>query len=492
MNKENQESLYSLAVRSIRPDVQLFDDEHLSTSERNLHFAMRCNGYFMLINGQWIFDPNVVKPFSEEFKGQQVSFFGPNSSGKFFSSFEQVSYERFIRAFDQQLLTSAIAKYRDVDEDLAARIAFIFGGIVRYLTPQTDELVNAVGFAARMSLLGEGRSGAAIVSAIAMYIISGGSLEQDNHFVGQVYHMAEAIGKDPVNPLETEDLGLSQVVRLKTFVEGISTEEGKPLTDIVQYKGAFDRFPTVGAEFHFDLDVSKKHPDFWQRLAILNMSQYQRGSYVQLSRNDRDVIEVRMNPAIYPITIANWNHMKLLLPDLNQAFFTITLNRKIASGNFIWTNNKDEVLLNNLLAIGMLTYAGVFDDVPHATKAEEIDFGAIYLGQTVKINNGEYVFSGNWEGVKEKQYGQLGIYAGFGDILPHLAYYLSMVLTNPDILQSVDRGILSRIGTLDDALTLKPTHRQSIFRAIQRSIEGDGNLRRAFESGDKILELLSS
>lgn len=487
MNKENKESLYSLAVRRVGPDVHLLDDEHLSTSERNLHFAMRCNGYFMLKNGQWIFDANVTKPFSKEFKGQQVSFFGPNSSGRFFSG-KQVSDERFRHVFNQEPVTNAIGKYRQVDEDLAARIAFIFGGIVRYSDAPIDEVANAVKFAAGMTRLGERRSGDAIASAMAMYIISGGSLKQDNHFLGNVYRMAEAIGKDPVNPLETADLGLSQVVRLKTFLGGIPTE-GEPLPDIAKHQAAFYRFPTVGAEFHFDLDAPKKHHDFWQRLAILNMSQYQRGSYVQLSRNDRDVIEVRMNPSIYPITIANWNHMRLLLPELNQAFFTITLNRKIA-GDFSWADNEDKVLLNNLQAIAVLTYAGVFDDVPQTTKAEEIAFGAIYLGQTVKINNGEYVFSGNWGGEKG-EHGQLGIYAGFGDNLPTLAYYPSMALANPNILESVDRGTLSQIGTLDQALTLKPTDRQGIFRAIQTRIEGDGDLSRAFESGGEISELLN-
>lgn len=489
--------LYPSILRSFSQEVSLFDIEELSQPEQDLHFAMRCNGFFMARGGQWIFDPNITKSFDGEFRGTRISFFGPNAfaeTSNFFSG-KDPGRDRFIHAFDQQPFTSVIRKYRQVDEDLAARIAFVFGGIVRYLITRNsqsdklaDKMVGAVKFASRMTMLGEVQSAEAIAAAMAMYVISGGSMEEDKQFSGRVYHMAEAVKEDQIVTLETKDLGLSQVRRLRTFLGMIQAGQQHPFPSISEYEMAFDGFPTVGAEFHFNPDAAKEHPNFWQRLALLNMSQYRRGSYVQLSRNDRDVIEVRMNPSIYPITIANWKHYRLLLPELNQAFFTLTLNR--ATKDFIWNNEEDKDLLNKLRALGMISYAGLFVDVPHTEKPEEVGFGTIYLGQTVKIDAGEYKFTGNWGG-GEGQYGQLGVYTGFGDNLPILAYYLSMALANPDILQSTHRDFWFRIKTLKDALALTPSQRRYISEEIQNRIESDKRLNQAFESGNRILELLN-
>ena len=485
----SKEGFYASIAKSFRPDVSLIaTDERLSQREKDFRFAMRCNGYFLLENGEWKFDSDATKPFVEEFKGQRVSFFGPGPTDKFFSG-EIVSPELFVPAFSRQWVIDVIGKYREVDEDQAARIAFLLGGIVRHLVFQTllwptDKMVKiptAVEFAARMTVLGERRSGDAIASAMAMYIISGGSLEENKPFVGNIYNMAEAVRKDPIVPLKTKDLGLSQVARLQTFV-GHRTPP-----DITEYEAAFDGFPTVGAEFHFSPDAPRKYPNFWQRLAILNMSQYQRGSYVQLSRNDRGVIEVRMNPSIYPTAIANWNHIRLLLPELNQTFFTVTINRP--AENFSWKNEGDKILLNNLRALGMLSYAGIFEDVSLTVKQGEINFGQVYLGQTVKMRNGKYEFDGNWGG-GEGEFGQLGIYAGFGDNFPYLAYYLSMALANPNILRSVRRDFLPKIRTLKDALALNPADRKGVFSAILNCVETDGRLSKASESGKRIVELL--
>lgn len=498
MSQEHGESLYAMAVRRAGLDV-LSEDRYLPVSGKNLRFAMACNGYFQRKDGQWVFNSEVVEPFSEEFKAQQVAFFGPSSSDRFFSG-EYIGHERFIAAFDQEPFLHAIAKCRGIDEGLAARIAYIYGGVVRHLIPQIshegasiEELTKAMSFASQMSLLGERRSGDAIASAMAMYIISGASLEKDVYFEENVARMARAIERDPVYPLETQDLGLSQALRLWSFINN-STKESEVLSAVSPHMEDFRGFPTVGAEFHFSADDVKEYPNFWKRLAILNMSQYQRGSYVQMSRNDRGVVEMRMNPSIQPVTLANWNHMRLLFPELNKAFFILTLNRKFSEGDFNWIISEHRSLLDGLRAIGMLTYAGLFNGLPDITRADEINFGEVYLGQTVRIDNGKYVFSGYWGG-KEGRVGQFGIYAGFGDNFPLLSYYLSMVLAKPDILNSfssITKDALSRIKTLDQALNLSPTHIQRIFNAIQIGVENDGRLRRAFESRDKIVSALNS
>lgn len=488
------ESLHAKGSGEVGPDTQLFNVEQLSEYEKAFYFAMRCNGYLRVKNGGWRFKPLLMVPFVKEFEGQRVSFFGPGPNDILFANIG-VDIPRLQNAFRQPPVLDAIRKYRQFDEDQASRIAFLLGGLIRHATFDSSslaEIAKSVNFAARMAMLGEKRSADTIVSSMAMYIISGGSLEEDKSFERSVYHMGEAVAEDPIKPQETSDLGLSQVARLRGFWDKIQETRARPMPDISEDMAVFADFPTVGAEFHFPSDAPTRYPNFWQRLAILNMSQYQRGSYIQLSRNDRDVIEVRMNPSLYPITIVNWNHLRLLLPELNQAFFTITINRGDFHGDFHWRNTYDTPLLGKLQRVGMVCYAALFENVPHAERSEEINFGSVYLGQTVKLQEGKYNFTGNWRG-GEGLHGQFGIYAGFGDNLPHLAYYLSMVLANPDILPNEDLPFFyNEARTLQGALELLwPHERRRIFSVLQGGIEDDRRLRAAAQAGRRMMELLN-
>lgn len=476
-------------VRAYNPDVLIYGDERLSQREKDFHFGMQSNGYFLKENGDWEFSSATTAKLAKSFKGQNVSFFGPNLpplENKFFSDKETRFLPMMISIFKQETVTDAIRKYRDIDEDQAARIAFLLGGMVRFESSEFSDPINAAKFVARMTRLGERKSADAIASAMAMYVLSGGSLKENVAFVGNIYHMGEVIAKDPVTVGKTTDLGLSQVARLRHFLDTIYAKRNREFPDIKEQEMAFYEFPTVGAEFHFAPDAPQEYPNFWERLAFLNMSQYQRGSYIQLSRNDRGVIEVRMNPSIYPIAIANWNYMRYILPELNQAFFTVTINRR--EKNFSWES--DRQLLDKLRGLGMLSYAGLFIDIPRQERSEEIDFGNVYLGQTVKMQDGEYDFSGAWMG-KEGRSGQMGIYAGFGDNFPYLTYYLSMALVKPDILRGVfKKGFVPSIRTLKAALALEPRVRKDFFKTIQNHIEADKRLSNASEAGQRIVELL--
>lgn len=473
--------------------INLDASPELRPHAQNLHFAMQSNGYYLTREGKWIHRASMKTPFKEEFKGQNVSFFGPGG-GSFYSGHD-VGSEQFTSAFDQQSVTKAIAKYRSIDQDQAARIAFLLGGIVRHFSPegvmpgQNREFINsAVDFVANMTKLGDTRSADALASAMAMYVVSGGPLDDDRHFVGNMYYMAEAIAEDPVKPTTTPDLGLSQVARLRAFETKIQHQAVEPLPP-VEDEAAFDAFPTVGAEFHLPITSARKNPDIWKKLALLNMSQYQRGSYIQLSRNDRDVIEVRMNPSIYPITIANWSHMKQLVPELNRAFFWITLNRRGLGTDFSWNTN-DVHVLNKLKALGMLSYATVYEDFPHAETHEEVDFGNIYLGQTVRFSNGNYHYTGGWSG-GEDGVGQLSMYTGFGDNLPYLAYYTSMTLADPHILDPIPHEFIHRARRIGDALNVRARDRKGFFAELRGQIRGNEMLRRADVAGERIMEELS-
>lgn len=490
----NIESLYSLAVREFRQQSTLVAvGESMSTTDQDFHFGMRCNGYFLLENGDWAHNRNSTTHFVREFTGQNVTFFGPNPYDKFFSG-ENIAagFTAIARSFDRQPVIDTIGKYREIDENLAARIAFIFGGVARHFTAHEyspDEIADTVEYVARMTALGERRSGDAIASAMAMYAMSGGPLQLDRQFTGATYHMADAIKDDPIRPSSTIELGLSQTARLKAYDRNIKRKEWQPFPDISQHLEVFAEFPTVGAEFHFPINAPQLYPNFWHRVATLNMSQYQRGSYVQFSRNDRNVIELRMNPSIYPVTVANWNYMKKVFPELEHTFFTITLNRT-SGGDFAWSNSRDKDLLASLRALGMLGYAAMFKDIPRRERAEEIDFGAVYLGQTVKMSNGTYDFSGNWSG-GEGQYGQFGIYAGYGDNLPYLAYYLSMALTNPNVFGRVSSDYLRRVRTLQDALRIDRVLRGQIHGEIQNHITILPKLNQADRVGKEVFALLT-
>lgn len=215
------------------------------------------------------------------------------------------------------------------------------------------------------------------------------------------------------------------------------------------------------------------------------MSQYQPGSYVQFSRNDKGVIEIRMNPSIYPIAIANWNWIKeVLLPEINRAYFHVTINRP--GQDFTWGN--DRILLDSLRALGMLDYAGEYSDVKEATR-EDISFGQVYLGQTVRLDDRGFLLSGNWGG-EEGEHGQLSVYSGFGKTFDALAYYLSMALMKPEILRPVREGLV-RSKTLYEALRFEPEKIRAIFSAIQAQIEDDEKLWYAFNAGNRIIQLLN-
>lgn len=482
------------ALRGLDPDVPKTRLAVSTPDQDAVRFAMQHNGFRPGLNGEWIYDQSLVKPLVEQFKGTRVSFFGPglrNLQNIHFSG-DNLGHHFLEPAFNQKGVTDTLNKLRAIDDTTAARISFILGELIRHLTIHpTLSLANttdSVKFVSQLTYLGGPKSTEAIAAACSMYIISGGRvLANDplNHLKESVYYMAEAIDKDPVTLSDTNDLGLSQLARLRYY---FAKGKGGTLPDIDREWQVFKGFPTVGAEFHFSPDAPFKFPNFWQRLAVLNMSQYNPGSYIQLSRNDRGVIEVRMNPSSYPVAVATWKHLQLLLPELNQAFFTTTLSRNIS--DFAWENVDDYPLLAQLRAVGMVCYASNYQDVPPKGKQAEISFGSVYLGQTVRLSGDDFLFTGLWSG-KQGDKGQLGVYSGFGANFPDLAFNLSVVLAAPNVLGNRTRRVLSRVNTLEDALNLKPSDRMSIFHSIKNLVESNSRLREISSSGKRIMQLLN-
>ncbi|MBI2327622.1 hypothetical protein HYU92_04880 [Candidatus Curtissbacteria bacterium] len=98
-------------------------------------------------------------------------------------------------------------------------------------------------FAARIGDLAHGaRSQEAITNAIGVYLLSGGSFEEDSYFETYIPPLAEAIEKDEVDLQQTEDLGISQALRLRRFLKKIQPESGDQEAlppDISNYKKTF-------------------------------------------------------------------------------------------------------------------------------------------------------------------------------------------------------------------------------------------------------------
>lgn len=485
--------LYNAAIAKLGPEaIQAANGEGLSPEQKNVHFAMHCNGFAMR-NGTWEYDNTVRGEFIPLFKGQDTAFFGPNAQSQFYYGSANKA-DHFHEAFKQDQVIKAIEKYRDGDDDEAARIAYILGGIIRHYSSRNISspylTIGDVRYVADMTRLGVKGSGDAVASAMAMYVLSNKAYQKDRKFNGEVYHMAEAIAEDPTDVKITVDMGVSQVDRLHSFLAKKSRIKNiaHPTEEISDYMKFLDILPTVGAEFHFLPEAFEQDDNFWQKLAILNMSQYQRGSYIQMSRNDYGVIEVRMNPSVYPVTIANWQHMIEVLPELKQAYFTATVNRKGRDGDFSWEDERDKALLEAVRGIGLVSYVAKFESVEDAQRAQ-IGFGSVYLGQTVRLNEGQYDFTGHWSD-NEKSFGQFSVYAGYGNNMYDLMYYLSMVMAKPDILSPFDKERLCGVQTLEDALSLDHDEVTEILGTIQDSVQNDPELDLVTEASNEIIATL--
>lgn len=399
---------------------------------------------------------------------------------------------RMIRkALNQPPVLDVVGQYRGIDEEEAERISSILGVIAYNLALRTismEDIEETVASVAEIVKLGGGgrRSGEAIATAMAIYVLSGNSFRQDDVLKDYVCHMGEAITEDPIRPWETADLGMSQAIRLLGFVRKIqkaqdTRQPGAFATD--QRREAFVGLPTIGAEFHIPED-QKVNDTFWQRLAILNMSQYQRGSDIPFSKTTSGLIEIRMNPSVYPVATSTWNLMRLLLPELNRAYFTMAINRRDKDFN----PKDDKNVIMFLHALGNLLYAASFNNIPQVETPEQINFGGYYLGQTVRVRDRESILTGRWRGGYRPR-GQLNICTGYGDLFEGLAFYLSMGLTEPAMLEKNVLGYDIREATsLKDALEFKPDDIRDIFERLNGFIVNNPGLSSAVEHEQRIIE----
>lgn len=294
-----------------------------SQEQLDLEFAMESSGFSLSRDGKWKYQENFLDKANKDW------FFLDFVIGRKLVFKDGVL---LAHALQQKPVMEMIRNCRKFDDNAARHIFYLLGNVVTSSLKHLDypKAAKAVEFTARMINLTELGYGENIAIPLAMYFLSGGSFEKDAHFEGNINRMAEAIVQTDFSVTKTEEMDISQALRLNSFwqrIQGSENQKNPPYYYSSKHTKAFVKFPTIGAEFHIPVD-SGTYRDFWQRVTILNMAQYQRGSFIPFSRNDQDILEIRMNPSIYPITIANWNLMRLILPELNQCSFSITVNRE--------------------------------------------------------------------------------------------------------------------------------------------------------------------
>lgn len=448
-----------------------------STRISDLQFAMEANGFSPRENELW--KPDNIQGINRELRYLAYEFYS-NVPKKW--SFSENDPQGIVTAmaFKQEGAMRMVQKYRDIGEDSARRINFLLGLVVRSLTVSLNGAINSTEFVSSMTNLGSPKSGEAIAAAMVMHVLNDHPLVQNTDFKDSIYHMAEAIEEDPITVLTTEDLGMSQAARLRLFFKK-RQKDGNEI--VIHDINDFTGFPTIGAEFHIP-KTQEINETFWQRVALLNIAQYQSGSYVPFSRTDEGLIEIRMNPSIYPVAIANWKLMLLLLPELKRSYFTISINRPQA--DFLIETDIDLITFLHNLAV--VDYAGLFRDVPQVDTPHQVKFGDWYLGQTVKVSNGHFELSGNWSGNVGHE-GQLNICAGYGDLFPNLAFYLSMALAEPSLTKYLERrvGIIGG-SNIKNAVMVNEGNIKRLFVSLNNLIRNTRSLNQAAQSGLKIIE----
>ncbi len=338
-----------------------------------------------------------------------------------------------------------------------------------------------------MTKLGNVRSGEAIAKSMVPYIACGGTFEDEEQLKRDVYFMGETIEEDRVAPRHINDLGISQTARLWQFLNKSSGSHSYGFPDFAEYFGSeyfsvFDGFPTIGAEFH---SIPPNSPSgslrILRRLVPLNMSQYQRGSFIPFSRIDKGVLEIRMNPSLYPFTVANWNLMRQTVPDVNNQYFTVCIGKEEDFERASHVNT----IIPPLISLGNIIYSLFFTTAPEDAFEGEYKFGEHYIGQTVRLKKGSYSLDGT-----APDNGQLNLYVGFGESFPYHVYYLSMAVAEPELLtvvQSEVGGGLSPVA----AVRLNDKTRRHIVRTMNDYIMRSPRLAKAAEYDLKIIDSLA-
>ena len=379
------------------------------------------------------------------------------------------------------------------DLTAARRINYLIEGVsyelaMKDLARGTQDLIPKIEFmvsSAKIASLSP-KSSEAATAALAKYILLEGQITESKGFQEDLGQMAEAVSKDPITPLFTADLGISQGLRLKAFIRNKQGLQADQKADEVSSLSAkLSGLPTLGGEFHFTpvdaLDPAHPiEPSLLRRMIFANMSQYQPGSFVPFAGKDMRVPELRMNPSNYAVSTANWEMLSHLFPELNTSYFTVTLG-KTGNGEF---DTSDAYLLGRLRGLASLVYAANFTGVSPEAHAGTSNFGDAWMGQTVTLEDGKFQLKGD----ARVSRGQANIFAGAGRTYPDMAYYLSMGMNRRDMLPTIAESARLTpdyaVGNYFEGQILE------VFNKANSIIKGDPTLVDATLAGQRIMNSL--
>lgn len=407
------------------------------------------------------------------------------------------------------------------DSITQSRVGFILTGLVGHSSfywMDSSVGIERVKYAVDLIASGGVKSAEAIAVAAASYIHSGGVIG-DVRLLSDTAIMARAIEADPIRAQETPDLGLSQAFRLNYFRDPL--DQSRPYEKRIQTpfsrRGLMRNFqnqrpqrlerwdpaleewerinqlepnlPTIGGEFHFAPDfrdgnvppIFVQNTTLLRRLAILNMSQYQRGSSIPFSRMDGRVPEVRMNPSTFPVASAIWGMMTILVPELNRNYFNISVGDR--SGMYLREVDMD--LAKRMHSLGSLLYAANYKTVPATENRGGVYFGDYWFSQTVQINAGKFKLGGDYD-----KRGQLNFFLGYGRMFEELSLYLSMVAVEPRLLDGI--GGLNQSTSPKSAVELNEHDIEGKIIRINDFIRNDPKLLQLTERGDTLTALLKA
>lgn len=249
-------------------------------------------------------------------------------------------------------------------------------------------------------------------------------------------------------------------------------------------KETFSAFPTIGGEFHITLD-EEMYDTFWQRIAYLNMSQYQEKSQIPFSKTDHGLIEVRMNPSIYPVAISTWVAVRRILPEMNISYFTVTLGKRDDDLDLFSEESRD--LVGSLKTLANIIYAAVFKSCVGAELLGELSFGGFYIGETIRVKEGDFTRTGS----ATKSKGQLNLYSGFAHIFPGLAKYTSFAFVEPEIRDFLNKYIGKGLG-IEDAFKVEEADFAIIWNTIDKIIGESHYLQQADKKALEIMDKLAN
>ncbi len=441
------------------------------TKEQSYMLSLAANGVYFDQHGELQLSETLTKEQKSKYLNLEKSLFGPNGNTNFGCS-EISDVEDLGAVLNESAVRNLFHEQFLIDPISMVRMAYLIGGVnnvMYYDKFSFGKRMDASRFIGHTSSLGQSiRSREAIAAGMSKYVLSGGNLERDQLLYENILRVGAAIDQDPVIIKTSSDLGLSQFFRLRNVLAPSSHKNAELSRLYTEYKQMADQYPNSSMTFYLSTNVPElKESYLLANLALLNCLQYQPNSPIELAGIKRGITTLKTNPSIEPVTNALYNMLKLVQPSIAVSYSTVSLCRPEVASDFDAVN--DARLITSTVALSRAVYAGRY----HLPEAHYLNFageeepvinlGDAYFDQSVLVNNGRFLHKGT-----DSSPSGLSVFAGFGDNVKALNYFLIYLNANPH-LSKVLPG-LAGIRSLADVDNFIPSDRRRIFDSIRQYI----------------------